>query len=133
MSRTTEFELMKKVKQNTPSAARKKEPSIRAPALSAEPISRVKTIRLELYAPQAREVFVAGSFNDWRLLPAASAGSHKGKWARELALAPGSYEYLFVVDGQWMADPVAKAFVPNPFGGQNSLLQVSAGAPVPPS
>jgi hypothetical protein len=42
----------------------------------------------------------------------------------DLTLAPGRYEYRFIVDGEWMADPLAKDFVPNPFGGQNSLLEV---------
>jgi len=29
-----------------------------------------------------------------------------------------------VVDGEWMPDPLARATVPNPFGGQNSVLNV---------
>jgi len=38
---------------------------------------------------------------------------------------PGRYEYLFVVDGQWLPDPNAKESVANPFGGRNSVLRVS--------
>lgn len=41
-----------------------------------------------------------------------------------MALAPGTYEYLFVVDGQWTPDPSALEVVPNPFGGCNSILKV---------
>ena len=40
-------------------------------------------------------------------------------------MAPGTYEYCFVVDGQWMPDPLARESVPNPFGGRNSILQVA--------
>jgi len=40
-------------------------------------------------------------------------------------LAPGTYEYCLVVDGQWMPDPLASETVPNPFGGRNSLLKVA--------
>jgi hypothetical protein len=40
-------------------------------------------------------------------------------------LAPGTYEYCLVVDGQWMPDPLAKETVPNPFGGRNSVLKVA--------
>lgn len=47
-----------------------------------------------------------------------------GKWAKELALPPGRYEYRFVVDGQWVDDPAAKESVPNPVGGFNAVLVV---------
>ena len=48
-----------------------------------------------------------------------------GRWLRETVLAPGSYEYCFVVDGRWTADPLAKDSVSNPFGGRNSVLRVA--------
>ena len=38
----------------------------------------------------------------------------------------GTYEYRLVVDGQWIADPLAKETVPNPFGGRNSILKVGS-------
>jgi hypothetical protein len=50
--------------------------------------------------------------------------SSTGIWAQELMLAPGRYEYLFLADGQWLLDPLAKEYIPNPFGGMNSLLDV---------
>ena len=49
---------------------------------------------------------------------------HDRKWAKELWLPAGRYEYLFVVDGRWITDPKARDYVPNPFGGCNSVLQV---------
>lgn len=82
------------------------------------------SIRLELIRPQAREVFVAGSFNDWQptATPLKSAGD--GKWVVELSLPPGRHEYRFIADGEWVDDPSAKEFVPNPHGGANALLVV---------
>lgn len=47
-----------------------------------------------------------------------------GRWVKELILLPGTYEYLFLVDGQWMPDPSAKETVPNPYGGVNSVVTV---------
>ena len=47
-----------------------------------------------------------------------------GKWAKELSLAPGRYEYRFVVDGKWIDDPKAKAYMPNSSGGRNAVLHV---------
>ena len=49
-----------------------------------------------------------------------------GNWWKETALAPGTYEYCLVVDGQWMPDPLARETVPNPFGGRNSVLKVAS-------
>ena len=45
---------------------------------------------------------------------------------KETVLPPGTYEYCLVVDGHWIADPLAVETVPNPFGGRNSLLKVAA-------
>ena len=41
-----------------------------------------------------------------------------------MALGPGRYEYLFFVDGEWLPDPEAKEYAPNPYGGFNSLLEI---------
>jgi len=41
-----------------------------------------------------------------------------------LHLAPGTYQYRYVVDGEWRADPANPRFVPGPVGGRNSLLVV---------
>jgi hypothetical protein len=50
-----------------------------------------------------------------------------GKWAKQLLLPPGTYEYCLVVDGKWITDPNAQTTVPNPFGGRNSVLDVADG------
>jgi len=80
-------------------------------------------VRLELSKPGAQSVAVAGSFNSWQ--PEQVSATGNGSFAKELTIAPGRYEYMFVVDGQWMADPNAKEFAPNPFGGQNSVLVIT--------
>ena len=54
-----------------------------------------------------------------------------GKWAKDLALPPGSYEYRLVVDGQWLRDPQAAWQVPNPYGGENSIKVVPSVTPPP--
>jgi hypothetical protein len=42
-----------------------------------------------------------------------------------LALPPGDYEYMFVVDdGQWVTDPLAVETRDDGFGGQNAVLEV---------
>jgi 1,4-alpha-glucan branching enzyme len=80
---------------------------------------------LKLVAPAAKEVCVAGTFNSWQATATPLKPAVGGEWRGELKLSPGRYEYLFVVDGQWLPDPCAKETTPNPFGGINSVLSVT--------
>lgn len=96
-----------------------------APA-KASPRNGTKPVHFVLTTPQAQEVFVAGSFNDWN--PGATPLNYIGHdcWVKEISLPPGRYEYQFVVDGRWMQDRAAEETVDNPFGGLNSVVRVSA-------
>lgn len=87
-----------------------------------------RPVRIEFSHPTAGAVRIAGSFNEWRpeATPMISIGG--GRWAKELALPPGTYEYCLVVDGAFLPDPQAQETAPNPFGGVNSVLRVSAPA-----
>jgi 1,4-alpha-glucan branching enzyme len=102
-----------------------------APAAVVKPVAvkaetpRSPRVVLELANPAAKQVYVAGSFNNWQpeQTPLAPAGD--GHWKGDLKVQPGRHEYLFVVDGQWLPDPNARESVENPFGGRNSVLTVS--------
>ena len=67
---------------------------------------------------------MVGTFNRWKVgaTPLRSAGD--GMWATELSLAPGRYEYRFVVDGHWIEDPKANAYAPNAHGGRNAVVEI---------
>ena len=96
----------------------------RAPARTRRRDSRTQLVRFDLVNTAARTVCIAGTFNDWHPSVTEMIPLGEGRWAKELTLVPGSYEYLFVVDGQWMTDPAANESVANPFGGRNSVLRV---------
>ena len=83
-----------------------------------------KSMRVEFCHPTATAVAIAGSFNDWRPDSAPMVSLGNGHWFKELALSPGTYEYLIVADGKWMPDPTAKQTRLNPFGGVNSLVTI---------
>lgn len=94
--------------------------------------NQTKTVEFTCVAPEAKSVFVAGTFNDWK--PDATP-LHKhlpdGKWAVALPLAQGRYEYKFVIDGQWCCElGCERAYtgcpkcVPNEFGTMNRVLEV---------
>jgi hypothetical protein len=95
-------------------------------AAPAKTVAAEPHISLELVKHGAKQVAVAGSFNDWKpeRTPLVQIGN--GRWVGDLSVKPGRHEYLFVVDGQWVPDPNAKENVQNPFGGKNSVLIVSA-------
>jgi len=86
---------------------------------------KLTPVRFEFAHPTAETVCLAGSFNHWQTEAKALDSSGAGNWWKETALAPGTYEYCFVVDGQWMPDPHAAESVANPYGGRNSILHVA--------
>jgi len=84
-----------------------------------------KRVTIELQDDKAREVFVAGTFNDWNpaAKPLKSAGEN-GCYKATLMLPKGRHEYKFVIDGTWCNDPTNPASVTNSLGSQNSVLVV---------
>ncbi len=87
--------------------------------------SSPRPVHIEFIDGNAGEVGVAGTFNDWRPEATPMIALGDGRWVKELTLPPGVYEYRIVADGEWLADPLAGETVPNPFGGENSVLRVT--------
>ena len=114
-----------KAVSSTPTAVETVKPAVAAKAVAKTAAKPANRISLELVKSEAKEVYVAGSFNGWvpQKSPLSPAGN--GRWVGDLSIGPGRYEYLFVVDGQWLPDPKARETVDNPFGGKNSVLLVS--------
>ncbi len=92
------------------------------PAKPATPAALV-TVRFVLVAPEAREVSLAGTFNQWdaHATPLVRTGP-TGVWTATLTLPAGQHQYAFVVNGvRWVPDPGAPA-VDDGFGRRNSVL-----------
>ena len=76
----------------------------------------------------AGDVRIAGDFNGWvpdrgvRSL-IASEGQER-VWTKVLTLEPGTYQYRYVVDGEWREDPNNPQTAPGPTGQPNSILHV---------
>lgn len=89
-----------------------------------------KSVRVvfELPAEAAQEsVTVVGDFNEWNEEKDVMKFDAKtGVWSKAISLKPGNtYEFRYLVDGQdWRNDEQADGYVPNPYSGQNSLLNV---------
>lgn len=82
-----------------------------------------------LVAPAAHTVALAGDFDGWdgARMPMQRAAS--GLWTLDVPLAPGRYQYAFVVDDrQFVADPAAPRAVGDDFGQPSSVVTVGGGA-----
>ena len=86
--------------------------------------SALKAVEFKLSAPSAKSVSVAGDFNNWSSNSLAAKKDLNGTWKAKTNLAPGKYQYKFLVDGNWQNDPRCRACVPNSFGSQNCLMIV---------
>jgi len=105
-----------------PRSSKPKKSKVPAPPPAEAPVLR--PVHFEFHADDVAEVCLAGSFNDWHPSATPMVPMGYGRWAKEILLPSGVYEYLFVVDGRWLSDPGAAVTTPNPFGGINCCVKV---------
>ena len=72
----------------------------------------------------ASHVYIAGSFNSWDPSVRPLKKDAKGTWKTSITLLQGVYQYLFIVDGNWMEDPLSSHKEMNEFGSFNSVVVV---------
>ncbi len=111
---------------NTETAPSAPNPSQGESRTELSPSLEFRKVSIEFFHPEARDIFVAASFNDWNPTATRLTPLGGGKWSIELSLKPGAYEYRLVVDGVWTDDPMSAESAPNPFAGFNSVLRVDA-------
>ncbi len=63
-------------------------------------------VEFSIYAPYAESVYIAGDFNNWNTSQLPLKKDELGVWKRVIYLPPGRYEYKFIVDGEYVADPM---------------------------
>lgn len=82
-----------------------------------------KSVTFTVHADKGKAVYVAGEFNKWN--PTAKKMTFKaGVYSATLKLAAGTYQYKFVIDGTWCADPENTNSLPNDQGTFNSVITV---------
>ena len=105
-------------------APAKKTPA-KAPAAKKPAAPKATRVTFRVRAEVGSKVFLAGSFNDWN--PTAKAMADKdgtGEFTCTLSLPKGRYEYKFVINGTWCADPECKDWVGNDMNTINSVIVV---------
>ena len=88
--------------------------------------SAKKPVTFTVHSDKGHAVYLAGEFNDWN--PTAKKMAYKaraGIYTATVKLAPGSYQYKFVIDGTWCADPENVNAVANDRGTFNSVVTVA--------
>ena len=86
---------------------------------------REGAVLFRTHQPSAREVHLAGDFNDWRpqTTPMFAAG-RAGDYEALLKLRPGRYRYRLVIDGRWRHDPNNSIVERNEYGELNSIVDI---------
>jgi len=91
--------------------------------------STVRTVRVTFRLPpviSAESVHLVGDFNGWdRRSHPLERLDHTDAWEISLELARGrTYQFRYLVNGEhWHNDWSADRYVPNPFGGDNSVVE----------
>lgn len=83
-------------------------------------------VRFTILAPDAKEVHVTGSFNNWRKgATPMKAIDHIGLWSVDVPLREGEYTFMYLIDGKrWVTPPMAEDFVIDGFGQTNGVVVV---------
>lgn len=89
-----------------------------------ENLPKLTEITLTVKAPEAKEVYLAGEFNNWKLDENSRMEQNNGNWSKRINLNNGKYRYRFVIDGNWSEDPNNPLKQVNPYGTMDSLLNI---------
>jgi len=92
------------------------EQQIQSPASSFE-----GKAEFSYFNPDAREVYLTGDFTNWSPTVIPMQKQSDGTWLAKIDLESGEYEYKYVVDGNWLADPL-NPVTRGDFG--NSLIEI---------
>ena len=115
---------IKTTKKSTAKTVVAKKPSAKPVANKAAKPAK-KTVTFTVHAEKGKAVYLAGSFNEWSTTAKKMAYKTKaGIYSATVQLAPGEYQYKFVIDGTWCADPECADFVQNDHGTLNSVITV---------
>ena len=104
-------------------------PGSETPKLSLQPVHSAdgtQEVLFVLPALDAENVAVVGNFNAWEGT-ALSDSDGDGIWTASISLAPGRYEYAFIIDGRWWGqDPLADEYIQS-FGEYSSVRYIGRG------
>jgi 1,4-alpha-glucan branching enzyme len=88
----------------------------------------IEEVTFGLEASAAKDIYVAGDFNDWKIDDESRlARGENGWWEKRVRLPQGRYRYKFVIDGEWTEDSKNEAREINAFGSFDSVMEIKPG------
>jgi 1,4-alpha-glucan branching enzyme len=96
-----------------------------AMAMATKKNAKNRQVQFEYNIEGAASVFLLGDFNDWNQKKHEMKKNDDGIYRKTLVLSPGTYEYKFLVDGQWKSDPLKELAPMNSFRTMNNVIHVS--------
>jgi 1,4-alpha-glucan branching enzyme len=85
------------------------------------------TVHFSFLRPDAEGVSLSGDFNGWHKSSMPMSRDQNGWWRYRFRMAPGTYQFRYLSDGQWFTDYAAFGLERGPFGW-NSVLKVDPPA-----
>ena len=96
--------------------------AIKKQYLKSKPVCKVT---FTVPAEEANEVVVAGNWNEWNATAEPLKKLKNGTFKTTVDLESGSsYEFKYIVDGQWQNDEQADAYAWNEFATENGVLNL---------
>lgn len=96
--------------------------AIKKQYLKSKPVCKVT---FTVPAKEANEVVVAGNWNEWNTTAEPLKKLKNGTFKTTVDLETGSsYEFKYIVDGQWQNDEQADAYAWNDFASENGVLNL---------
>ena len=85
----------------------------------------LKSVTFTVHAEAGQNVRLAGSFTDWETkAKKMTFKKTNGVYSATVKLAPGEYQYKFIIGDKWTTDDQNAEFVPNDKGTFNSKLVI---------
>ena len=85
----------------------------------------LKSVTFTVHAEAGQDVRLAGSFTDWETkAKKMTFKKANGVYTATVKLAPGEYQYKFIIGDKWTTDDQNAEFVPNDKGTFNSKLVI---------
>lgn len=94
--------------------------------VKTKPKMKRRKVAFSLEANNATEVILMGDFNNWDPQKHPMKRDANGLWEKAVIILPGRYEYKFLVDGRWKADPQNEHICSNRYGTYNNVINVNA-------
>ena len=85
-----------------------------------------KEIVFTINAPDARDIFLVGDFNHWKMNDSSRLNrSGNGQWEKSVRLEKGNkYKYKYVIDGEWILDHQNNEREQNSYGSFDSIIKL---------